>query len=104
MGGILSVEFLVVVTIKLLFQFPNYKNALVSTVTYINLIPQDQFDVGILNGEIRQKSGVDSNVQYNLYLSSFDGGSDGLLSEYVSSTHCIIHCISSIRYQRQLQT
>ena len=52
-----------------------------STVTYINMIPQDQFDVGVLNGEIRLKSDVDSNGQYNLYLSSFDGGSDGLLSE-----------------------
>ena len=50
-------------------------------MTYINLIPQDQFDVGVLNGEIRLKSDVDSNGQYNLYLSSFDGGSDGLLSE-----------------------
>ena len=59
----------------------NSLKILVSTVTYINLIPQDQFDVGVLNGEIQLKSGVDSNGQYNLYLSSFDGGSDGLLSE-----------------------
>ena len=51
------------------------------TVTYINLIPQDQFDVGVLNGEIRLKSDVVSNGQYYLYLCSFDGGSDGLLSE-----------------------
>ena len=53
-----------------------------STVTYINLIPQDGFDVGVLSGEIRLKSDVVSGVQYNLYLSSYDGGTNGLLSEY----------------------
>ena len=54
-----------------------------STVTYITLIPQGEFDVGVLNGEIRLKSDVDSGVQYNLYLGSYDGGTSGLMSEYV---------------------
>ena len=59
----------------------------VSTVTYINLIPQEQFDVGVLNGEIRVKCDIESGTQYNLYLSSFDGGSAGLLSECVLSAY-----------------